>query len=48
MEAEIRSSSVEDVTMSDILASWDRKRSTEELRNFVTRRTVEVSLADMD
>jgi hypothetical protein len=48
MEIEVRTSGIEDVTMSDILASWDRQRSTEELRNFVCRRSAELSSADLE
>lgn len=39
---EMPSANIEDVTVSDILnlATWDRQRSTEELRDFVITRTL--------
>jgi len=40
------SAPVEPVTMSDVLqlASWDRPRSTEELRDFISQRELVVGL----
>ncbi|MDB5162106.1 MAG: hypothetical protein JWM52_614 [Candidatus Saccharibacteria bacterium] len=40
-----QTSSVEPVTMSEVLqlATWDRPRSTEELRNFISRREAIIS-----
>lgn len=48
MEMELRSGIVEDVTKSDILelASWDRPRSSEELREVRTRHLAELALKD--
>lgn len=48
MELELRSGIVEEVTKSDILelASWDRPRSSEELRNRVTSRLAELALIE--
>jgi len=44
METEL--SIIEAVTKSELLASWDRPRSIEQLRGFVTRR--EAELADFE
>lgn len=46
METELISSNmIENVSMSEILglASWDRPRSDEQIRNFISRREAEVS-----
>lgn len=40
METEL--SLVEAVTKSELLASWDRPRSIEQLREFVSRREIEL------
>jgi len=39
------SSTIEPVTMSEVLelATWERPRSSEELRNFITRRESAIS-----
>ncbi|MDK2899291.1 MAG: hypothetical protein PWQ10_478 [Patescibacteria group bacterium] len=41
---------VESVTKSDLLdlASWEKPRSTEQLRDFVARREAALSLIDFD
>jgi hypothetical protein len=40
METEL--SMVEAITKSELLASWDRKRSDEELNDFLSRREAKV------
>lgn len=43
---EIRQSTIEPVTMSEVLslATWDRPRTNEELRDFVSRREAMLGL----
>lgn len=42
---ETETSSVEPVTMSEVLelATWDRPRTSEELKNFISRREAAIS-----
>ncbi len=43
-------SSVEGVTLNDVLglATWQRERSSDELRAFVSRREATIDVADFD
>lgn len=52
MEMEIQSGVIEEVTKSDILglqlATWERQRSSEELRERVSRRLAELAFVEED
>ena len=45
MDIDIQETNVESVTMSDILnlSSWDRPRTNDELKNFISRREAAIS-----
>lgn len=50
MEMNMESAAVEDVNITEILglATWDRPRETQELRNFVARRAAAIALDDVE
>lgn len=45
---ELRKASVEPVTISEVLdlATWDRPRTNEELRDFIATRSAAINLTD--
>jgi len=46
MSFESNAISVDELTIAQETASWDRQRTTEELKDFVTRRIAQIATAE--